>query len=920
MATKQKKKEAKEPWLHRYRYWVVFAFAFMLYANTIPNFYCMDDELVTTTDPNYPHRLTAKGISAIPQIFKEPYYKDDQGYAYDYRPIVLVTFAIEHSLFGDNSHMSHFINVLLYALLCVLLLRVLSELLKDYNPLIAFIATLVYAAHPIHTEVVASIKNRDEILALLLAILSLHVWLTVKPQKWAVLFSLPFLIAAIYTKSTILGVGIIIPAVYQIARPKSAITPLLIYFGVSLLSYIPISTIPSVSLVLMGIALATAGAGMFFWLISVSLNGWQGFVIFNNLFIRLPAQAEEKQKSFLLNGNWSLLTALFLILFSTILYVCNVRYYLIPILFLSLLPFVSSKYRDALHFLFSVVVFIICILTGNSYLLDVLFPLYIIAYSDKTSLQYTLCIWLITLAITLWLSLTFPATLIVVAILLWQKDKLNNSLYLRFFLYATLLVYFVFTAINTWKTETEVRIVDFAYEFLIPGTIFILITPYVRKYAWSILTITLILLTAVSYNYISVRYDRTPVAAKLKTVDSEVPKVIVESSLDRPISLVESVTNAHSPLIFKLGTAAQVLKKYARLVVIPWPMSYYYGYKVIEQQSILNHGNWLALLLYLCGIGIAIGTLRYSRVVSMSLFVLMFGIAIYLNLYLPAPGMMADRFLFLPSLGFALLLSYFSLRLFNINSDNNTLPLRIGILPRPFVYVITAFLFGYSVMTIIRNTHWKNSVTLFAADIDHLQESAQANNLYAIHLMKASVAEPDIQKQRDMQTAAEKHFKQALSIYPAFFNAQYDLGRVQSILSKNAEAEQSFASAAKLSPDFTLAWLGAAEMAMKQAQYARAIVYFSSVAEPQRKEDPSYFLSYSYAYYQLQKYDSSVVINLEALRYFPAVPDFYFAIGQTYLKLNQTDSTILYYEKALALNPSNTQLQQTIQQLKGNKK
>jgi hypothetical protein len=189
MTSKQKQKVKKEPWLHRYRYWVVFAFAFFLYANTITNHYCMDDELVTTTDKNIPHRLTSKGVAAIPQIFKEPYYKDNQGYAYDYRPVLLTTFAIEHSLFGDNPHVSHFINVILYALLCVLLVHVLSELLKDYNPVIPFVATLLFAAHPVHTEVVASIKNRDESLALIFFLVAAAALfrsaLAVGKAKWA---------------------------------------------------------------------------------------------------------------------------------------------------------------------------------------------------------------------------------------------------------------------------------------------------------------------------------------------------------------------------------------------------------------------------------------------------------------------------------------------------------------------------------------------------------------------------------------------------------------------------------------------------------------------------------------------------------------------------------------------------------------
>ncbi len=64
---------------------LIFSFAFLLYLNCIPNSYNMDDELVTRN-----HRLTSKGISAIPEIFTSFYYKDESGYAYEYRPVVLL--------------------------------------------------------------------------------------------------------------------------------------------------------------------------------------------------------------------------------------------------------------------------------------------------------------------------------------------------------------------------------------------------------------------------------------------------------------------------------------------------------------------------------------------------------------------------------------------------------------------------------------------------------------------------------------------------------------------------------------------------------------------------------------------------------------------------------------------------------------
>jgi tetratricopeptide (TPR) repeat protein len=91
-----------------------------------------------------------------------------------YRPFTLMMFALEYQILGKNPLFGHLFNLLWYALTCVVLYFLLLKLLsyKDKTDLIqagmlAFITTLIFTVHPIHTEVVANIKGRDEIITLL---------------------------------------------------------------------------------------------------------------------------------------------------------------------------------------------------------------------------------------------------------------------------------------------------------------------------------------------------------------------------------------------------------------------------------------------------------------------------------------------------------------------------------------------------------------------------------------------------------------------------------------------------------------------------------------------------------------------------------------------------------------------------------
>jgi len=187
---------------------LIFAFCVFLFSNSIFNDYNLDDELVTIN-----HRLTSKGISAIPEIFNSPYYQDESGYSYEYRPLVLASFAIEHLFFGDSPTVGHLINLLLYALACILLYKVCRSLFKNYSLVISLAITLLFVAHPSHTEIVCSIKNRDEILGLVFSLLAFgSVLKAITKPNWVCLGLVPFyFMLALISKNTMIPFILIIP-------------------------------------------------------------------------------------------------------------------------------------------------------------------------------------------------------------------------------------------------------------------------------------------------------------------------------------------------------------------------------------------------------------------------------------------------------------------------------------------------------------------------------------------------------------------------------------------------------------------------------------------------------------------------------------------------------------------------------------
>ena len=192
----------------------------LFYCNTLSLDFALDDRMVIMEN-----EFALDGSwDSIRKIFTEDtftgYFGNDKSVVVGgrYRPMSQLTFMLEASLFGkkikeqigdvhdfDNLHdpshedfftgsflafFCHLMNVVYYILLCLLVYEVLSKLFRKYQgdkwfQSLAFLAAVLFALHPIHTEAVANVKGRDEIFAMLGATTALWCSLQyVDTRKW----------------------------------------------------------------------------------------------------------------------------------------------------------------------------------------------------------------------------------------------------------------------------------------------------------------------------------------------------------------------------------------------------------------------------------------------------------------------------------------------------------------------------------------------------------------------------------------------------------------------------------------------------------------------------------------------------------------------------------------------------------------
>ena len=238
--------------------WLLFTIACLLYVNTIPNKWAIDDGIII-----HQNKFVQKGIKGIPEIVSKDAFSGFYGenmIAVEggrYRPVSQVFFAINAELFANEiksntinvadkkltikkdlseskwfPNVMHFFNMLWYGVLCMVIYRTLLLLFtkdkKENSPKanwIAFIASLLFTLHPLHTEVVANVKGLDEILALLGAVFTLYSILKnyysntkSSKTKWMLIATLSFSLALFSKESAVTFIAIIPLALYVFTR------------------------------------------------------------------------------------------------------------------------------------------------------------------------------------------------------------------------------------------------------------------------------------------------------------------------------------------------------------------------------------------------------------------------------------------------------------------------------------------------------------------------------------------------------------------------------------------------------------------------------------------------------------------------------------------------------------------------------
>lgn len=184
---------------------LVALLSIVVFANSLANDFVWDDKELIVANP------AVRSLAGIGQFFSGHFWSQSeqpsaQGY---YRPIVLLSYAVDHSVWGLNPFGFHLSNIAWHAvatmLVCVLIRKITS------SSLAALLGGALFAVHPIHVESVTFISGRTDVIAAAFILCAMIFFLEARNRgatSFRFFISLLFFVLALLSKE----VAVVLPA------------------------------------------------------------------------------------------------------------------------------------------------------------------------------------------------------------------------------------------------------------------------------------------------------------------------------------------------------------------------------------------------------------------------------------------------------------------------------------------------------------------------------------------------------------------------------------------------------------------------------------------------------------------------------------------------------------------------------------
>lgn len=301
-----------------------------------------------------------------------------------------------------------------------------------------------------------------------------------------------------------------------------------------------------------------------------------------------------------------------------------------------------------------------------------------------------------------------------------------------------------------------------------------------------------------------------------------------------------------------LLTEPSVLFAYVRMLFAPYPLSVIYDHGYVNSMN--QPPFWLPLLLFVAVLAVSLWLVRKSKIGLLALAWVGLFVLPVLNLkaFNPEESIIHDRYLYLPSVGFCLLVAMGIVWLYN----------RVAVPTKKLVFAAAILIVVvFSGLTFAQNLTWQNDLTMATNALQFAPGRPFLLNYLAAYYSSHS-----------NEAEAEKLYRQAIAAKPDYYDAMSNLGDIYYKRNNFAQAEPLYRQAIANGARYTQTLYNFADSLAKQNRFAEAeSPLMQAIAEQANYTDAHYYLGW--VYQQQGKLQDAEAAYRNALKYKPDYPE-----------------------------------------------
>lgn len=377
---------------------------------------------------------------------------------------------------------------------------------------------------------------------------------------------------------------------------------------------------------------------------------------------------------------------------------------------------------------------------------------------------------------------------------------------------------------------------------------------------------------------------------------------------------LENVLNATKNFGENTATKAVILFYYIKLLFIPWPLNWDYSFNQIPVANWASWMSWLSVLIYGSLFVFAILKFKKHRVLAFSILFFFIASSPTNNLFIVNGATVGERFLFVPSFGFALGIVFLMNYLLNIDAQQFS-----GKFKNVFIGIFSVLLITFSGLTMARVGDWKNNLSLFEKGVENAPNSSRTQYSLATEYLNRGEQLTDTAERNEMLRKSIEHFSKSLNIYPKNKLSHYNSSKCYAFLKDTASAMIHYRKAIELDNKYIMAYNNIGVIFHAKNEFDSAQYYYEKVLEIAPNENtPKKNLGDLFLmkgiYLNNNGFEEAAITSYKKSMTYQSTNNvlIFNNMASIYSSLKKYDSALIYFEKGYEINPKDVMIIQNI--------